>query len=86
MKNFLALQAPPGQSYWKYSLKLGHEIIRRTGHRLKKGNIVDSWVLLDKGNKIKKKNQTRLGLCYKAKRNLADFSSKCKEASGKETD
>lgn len=53
MKNFLALQAPLGQSYWKYSLKLGHEIIRRTGHRLKKGNIVDSWVLLDKGNKIK---------------------------------
>lgn len=33
-----------------------------------------------------KKKKARLSLCHKAKRDLADFSSKCKEASGKETD
>lgn len=49
MKNILVLEASLGQSHWKYSLKSGDEIIRRTVHRSKKRNIVDSWVLLDEG-------------------------------------
>lgn len=82
MKNILALQVPLGQSYWKYSVKSSHEIIRRTVHRSKKRNTVDSWLLLDGGGGA----EASLSLCYRAKRNLADFSSKCKEASRKETD
>lgn len=61
MKNILVLQAPLGQSHWKYSVKSGHEIIRRTVQRWKKRNAVDSWVLSDEGKKA------RLGLCYKGK-------------------
>lgn len=76
------LQLPVGPSHWKYSLKSGHEIIKRAAHRSKKRNIVDSWVLLGE----EKKKTARLSLCHKAERDLADFSSKCKEASGKETD
>lgn len=51
VKNILALQVASGQSHWKYSLKLGHEIIRRTVHRSKKRNILYSWMLLDEWEK-----------------------------------